>query len=175
MFETVKLSDEYLDLFAHLDPYSFLEYGKLSDRVCLGTVQKGDKEKKDRPVALLICRLAKRALVVEWIFVEGDFRLQGCGARLMRCVFEEAKLRGFEKVYAYLAIGNKREKICPGEERFMEEYNLKMVKPGKGTKALFEKIIPKELMGSYLYCADVEGYFEKMLEKEETEDFLLVE
>ena len=168
MFETVKLSEQYLDLFAHLDPYNFLEYGKSKDRVCLGTVLKGEGKELDKPVGLLICRPTKDGLVVEWIFVEGDFRMQGVGARLMKCVFEEAKKRGIEKVYAYLSICDKRDKICPGESRFMEEYNMKMVNPGKNTKALFEELIPHELMGAYLYSTDVESYFLKMQEMHET-------
>ena len=174
MFETVKLGENYLDLFAHLDPYNFLEYGKLKDRVCLGTVLKGEGKDMDKPVGLLICRLTGSALVTEWIFVEGAYRMQGIGAQLMKCVFEEAKKRGIDKVYSYLALGNKRDKICPGEVRLMEEYNLKMLKPGKNTKGLYDELVPGEFMGCYLYVADVESYFSKMQEKSETADLYVL-
>ncbi len=162
MFETVRLQGHYLDIFAHLDPYEYLEYGKLPDRVCIGTVLRGKGEKKDMPIGLMICRLKEDTLVAEWIFVDGNYRTLGVGARLMRCLFEEARKRHFDNVYAYLYLNRKRDRVCPDEVRFLKEYNMSLIMPSRNTKSLYKNYIPKELDGAYLYCTDVNGYFEKM-------------
>ena len=162
MYETVRLKEKHLDLFAHLDPYNMLELGKLPDRVCIGTVQKGENGFKDIPAGLMVCRLTKSDLVMEWVYVDGSCRYQCIGAGLMRRAFEEARKRGFDIIYAYLVPCEKREVICEGEKDFLKDYNMKLVKPGKDNAALFKKLVPEQFIGADLYSTDVAGYFEAM-------------
>ena len=162
MYETVRLTEKYLDLFAHLDPYNMLELCKLPDRVCLGTVQKGENGLKDIPAGLMVCRVIRDALVIEWIYVDGSCRYQCIGAGLMRKAFEEARHRRFDKVYAYVVPAEKRDIVCSGEKEFLHDYNMQLLKPGKTNAALFKKLIPEEYIGADLYFTDVTSYFKAM-------------
>ena len=162
MYETVRLTEKVLDLFAHLDPYNMLELGRLPDRVCLGSVQRGENGLNDIPAGLMVCRLMKDALVIEWIYVDGSCRYQCIGAGLMRRAFEEAQKRGFEDIYAYIVPTDKRSVICSGEKEFLKDYYFRLLKPGKTNSALFKKLIPEQYMGADLYSTDIAGYFETM-------------
>lgn len=160
MHKNVLLTAEYLDFFAPLDPYDFLSKGMLQDRVCIGTALIGEGEEKDKPAGLLICRLTAGAIVIEWIYVDADNRFKGIGAGLMKCAFEESRKRGFSELYTYIIPLKDRDKVCPYEDLFLEDYLFEQIRPGKTNKSLFMTLIPEEHFGSDLYRADVAVYFE---------------
>ena len=160
MFETALLNERYMDFFAHLDPFGFLKYGAENDRICLGTMEFGEGKTYDKPVGLLICRSTKDGLVIEWVYVDPEYRYQGLGTELIGYVFEESKKLGFLKLYTYITENEGRDKVCPDEKRLLEDYEMVMEVPSKKNVRLFREIIPEELMGAFLYAADVDNYFE---------------
>ena len=160
MYKNVLLTAEYLDFFAPLDPFDFLSQGMLPDRVCIGTALIGDGDEYDKPADHKSCRLTGITIVIEWIYVDADSRFKGIGAGLMKCAFEESKKRGFSELYAYITPLSDRDKVCPYETRFLEDYLFTKLSPGKTNKSLFMNLIPEKYLGSDLYRADVAAYFE---------------
>ena len=169
MFETVIITRTYLELFAALDPFDFLRFGGMPDRVCLGTVIKGEQDEKDDPVGLMICRKTEAGIVVEWLFTDPLFRDQGVGSDLMRRAFEESEKRGFSKLYAYISDDDRREEVCPGEEDFLLAFGLKSVSVSRENAGIFTSLIPEEEFGAMLYEGDVDYYFRTM------EDIILLD
>ncbi|MBR5421421.1 MAG: GNAT family N-acetyltransferase [Lachnospiraceae bacterium] len=116
------LREEYYDFFAELDPFFFLERAQLPGYLCLGAVMEG--EPFDKPAALMVLRASEDALIVEWLFVKGEYRMQAVGRDMMGHAFRLAREGGLEKLCLYVNKEYGRSEVCLFEKSFLDEYNF---------------------------------------------------
>ena len=118
------IKKEHLDLFADMDPLEYLERADFPDRICLGAFLEDEETGTDDPAGLMILRKSEDSLTVEWICVRAKYRYRGVGSSLMDHAYEMADDMGFKKLQIYLNSDYGRDEICPGEEDFVEEFNI---------------------------------------------------
>ncbi len=119
-----EIKKEHLDLFADMDPLEYLERADFPDRICLGAFLENEKTGADEPAGLMILRKSEDSLTVEWICVRAQFRYRGIGSALMDHAYEMADETGLRKLHMYLNSDYGRSEVCPGEQDFIEEFNI---------------------------------------------------
>ncbi len=119
-----EIQKEDWDLFADMDPLEYLERAELPDRICLGAFLENEDTGADDPAGLMILRKTDDSLTVEWVCVRAHQRYRGVGSSLMDHAYEMADEMGFKKLQIYMNSDYGRDEICPGEEDFLEEFNI---------------------------------------------------
>lgn len=118
-----RLTDEYLDFFAAMDPLYFLERAALPGHICIGATVEDEAGEKDIPAGLMILDM-NEGVTVEWICVAPERRKEGIGGALMRQAFEMAADAGESCLYLYTNEDYDRGQVTAGEEDFLEEYDF---------------------------------------------------
>lgn len=107
--------------FQQMDPLMYLERLDIPGYFALGAIIEDEKNRIDKPVGLMICLAVSDGLVIEWLGISEDYRLQGFGEEMLVKAFEIANENGLENLYAYFCGEYGRELVCDRDETYFRE------------------------------------------------------
>ena len=94
--KTILIDQNMKEAFRYMDPFEYMDRLSEPKSFAIGVVfQYSDG---DEPVGLLVCTEENDRLVIQWLFVDSDYRENGVGSYLLILAFEEAKGRGLSEV-----------------------------------------------------------------------------
>ncbi len=118
--EILKLSESQLSNVSHLDPFGVSGCLSLPGAFALTAVNTVEGEEgTDHPAGLLVGRIVRDTLRVEWLLVEIESRLQGIGLSLLEAAFQSAKAAGAKEVEARFFEEADRSAVCAGGKDFL--------------------------------------------------------
>ena len=118
------LMKEQRELFADMDPFWMMERLELPGYFAMAATEFDEEENSELPAGLMIGEILSDKLIVEWIYVQNEFRSRGIGAQLLDAAFTIARKNNLPTVCAYLSEEWGRELVCPSEEVFLEAYGF---------------------------------------------------
>lgn len=99
--KTIMIDKNTKDAFSHMDPFECMDRLSEPKSFALGVIfQYSDG---DVPVGLMVCTEEDDRLVIQWLFVDSDYRENGIGSFLLMMAFEEAAGRGLSEVAARIS------------------------------------------------------------------------
>lgn len=118
----IAIDEEDIEIFKKFDPLFMLARTSVSNRFLLGgLINDGEY---DEPVALMICVQMKDSIIVEWLYVEEEYRMQGLGNELFEYLVELAADNGIKRIESYFVETNPRRQITPNDERYFMDHGL---------------------------------------------------
>ncbi len=117
-----RLAKAQRGLVLDLDPLMFLDRLEFPDTFALLAVETDAMTQENLPAGLLIASLREREMVIEWLYVAPERRMQGIGEQLLIAAYECAHNMGVAHLCAYLNQEYGRGLVCAGEERYLREH-----------------------------------------------------
>lgn len=107
--------------FENMDPWNYLERLELPSYFALGVMEESKNKKEEIPAGYVICKIHEEGLMIEWLYVNKAFRMQGIGEALLICLYELAEKNGYRKLYACFHMEDGRSEFYPQEEQYFAE------------------------------------------------------
>lgn len=130
-----QITKENREYFLSMDPLMMMEYLDYPDTFGLAATVEDEESPKDIPAGLAIVTMMPDSLMINWLCVEEEYRIQGIGEQLLARIFDIAESRGNDTISAYFNQQFGRDMYCAGEEEYFRQ-------------RLFEK--EKEFPGEWL-------------------------
>lgn len=118
------LMKEQRELFVDMDPFWMMERLELPGYFAMAATEFDEEENSELPAGLMIGEILSDKLIIEWIYVQNEFRNRGIAAQLLDAAFTIARKNNLPTVCAYLSEEWGRELVCPSEEVFLEAYGF---------------------------------------------------
>ena len=118
------LMKEQRELFVDMDPFWMMERLELPGYFAMAAAEFDEEENSELPAGLMIGEILSDKLIIEWIYVQNEFRNRGIAAQLLDAAFTIARKNNLPTVCAYLSEEWGRELVCPSEEVFLEAYGF---------------------------------------------------
>ena len=118
------LMKEQRELFVDMDPFLMMERLELPGYFAMAATEFDEEENSELPAGLMIGEILSDKLIIEWIYVQNEFRNRGIAAQLLDAAFTIARKNNLPTVCAYLSEEWGRELVCPSEEVFLEAYGF---------------------------------------------------
>ncbi|MDD6037311.1 MAG: GNAT family N-acetyltransferase [bacterium] len=116
-----RLTREQKEFFLDMDPFLMMDWLDFPNTFALIATEKKEASAADVPMGLMICSLYDRSLMIDWLCVAADYRMQGVGEQLLVKAFEIAKQAKLDSVRAYMQEGYGRSLVCKGQEQYFAE------------------------------------------------------
>lgn len=117
-----RLAKAQRGLVLDLDPLMLLDRLEFPDTFALIAVETDAVTQENLPAGLLIASLREQEMMIEWLYVAPERRMQGIGEQLLIAAFECAQNMGVVHLCAYLNQEYGRGLVCAGEERYLREH-----------------------------------------------------
>ena len=104
-----------------LDPLMMMDRLEFPGAFALLAIESDEQTKDQLPAGLLIATAHEDLLVIDWLCVSAERRMQGIGEQLLVAAFEHAAKNDFVRIGVYMNDEYGRSDICAGEERFFRE------------------------------------------------------
>lgn len=116
-----RLTKEQKEFFLDMDPLMMMDRLEFPNTFALIAIQQNETNGEDIPAGLMICSVHGKVLIIDWLCVSAQYRMQGIGEQLLINAFELAAQAGLENVCAYINQEYGRDAICQGEENYFKE------------------------------------------------------
>lgn len=104
-----------------MDPFQMMGWLEFPGTYALAATDQKQTTGEDIPAGLLICSVSGQSLIIDWLCVSVNYRMQGVGEQLLLKAVEMAKNAGFQTIKAYINEEYGRELICHGQEQYFKE------------------------------------------------------
>ena len=115
------LTREQRDFCVDMDPFQMMDWLEFPGTYALAATERNQTTGEDRPAGLMICSVNNQSLIIDWLCVSANYRMQGVGEQLLLKAFEMAKNAGFQTVKAYMNEEYGRDIVCHGQEQYFKE------------------------------------------------------
>ena len=123
-FKTVKITAENRKQMWPMDPLLLSDKLELKGYFALAAMPAdGDDEACDY-LGCVLCSYIREKLVIEWLYVHPEFRGMGVGEFLLNEVYEVAKDRRADRMFAYFSDNAVCEKYFAGSREYFENFNF---------------------------------------------------
>lgn len=115
------LTREQRDFFVDMDPLQMMDWLEFPNTFALIATDRMEPAGEDVPMGLMICSVFKQFLIIDWLCVNADHRMQGVGEQLLLKAFEMAKNAGYGSIKAYINEEYGRELVCDRQKQYFKE------------------------------------------------------
>lgn len=174
----IYVSDNDIEAFKKLDPLFMLARTSVCNRFILGGVEEQDGIRK--PIALMICEQVQDRIIIQWLYVEQEYRRQGIGSSMFEYLVNLATDNGITRLESYFVDTYVRHKVTPMDDVYFKQLGLVKERPLLGewladvktflANSVFEnmvdnrKLVPMNMLSK----GKISGYIEQLLSNENT-------
>ena len=116
-----QITQEHREYFLSMDPLMMMEYLDYPHTFGLAAIVEDEESEKNIPAGLAIVTMMPDSLMIHWMCVEEEYRIQGIGEQLLAKIFDIAEERGNDTISAYFNQMFGRDMFCAGEEEYFRQ------------------------------------------------------